>query len=74
MNFAFHRNALTAAIRPLAPVPDGAGVLSATASYKGLSLRSSIGYNMTTQQLQVTLDLLMGVKVLNYDLGAVILT
>ena len=74
INFGFHRNAITAAIRPLAAVPTGAGVLSSTTNYKGLTLRSTIGYNMTTQALQVTLDFLMGVKVLDLNLGAVILT
>lgn len=70
-NFGFHRNALTAAIRPLAPVPAGAGVRSAVASFDGLTVRSTIGYNMSTQNLQVTLDFLMGVKVLDANLGMV---
>jgi hypothetical protein len=70
-NFGFHRNCMTAAIRPLAPVPAGRGVQSAVASFNGLTVRATMGYNMTKQQTQVTLDFLMGTKVLDNNLGSV---
>jgi hypothetical protein len=72
-NFAFHRNALTAAIRPLAPVPDGTGARSATVNYNNLTVRATMGYDMTTQNMLVTLDFLMGVQVLDSNLGALLL-
>jgi hypothetical protein len=62
---------MTAAIRPLAPVPAGRGVQSAVASFNGLTVRATMGYNMTKQQTQVTLDFLMGTKVLDNNLGSV---
>lgn len=69
INFGFHRNALTTAIRPLAPVSSQMGVRSAVASFDGLTVRATMGYNMSTQNTQVTLDFLMGVKVLDLNLG-----
>lgn len=72
-SFAFHRNAVTAAIRPLAPVPAGTGARSATVSYNGLTVRATMGYDMLGQNMIVTLDFLMGVQVLDTDLGAVLL-
>lgn len=73
-NFAFNRNALTAAIRPLQPVASGTGARSGYASYKGLTVRATIAYDARYQNQMVTLDFLMGVKVLDLNLGAVILT
>lgn len=73
-NFGFHRNAMTAAIRPLAPVPERMGVGSFTAAHAGHTVRATMGYNMTTQNTQVTLDFLMGVKVLDNLLGTVLFT
>jgi hypothetical protein len=57
--------------RPLALPRAGTGVRSAVASYNGLSIRATMGYNMTKQATQVTLDLLAGVKTLDTNLGAV---
>lgn len=71
-NFAFHRDALTAAIRPMRPVPTGTGANSYTAIFDGLTVRATIGYDMTTQNQQCTLDFLMGVQVLDADLGQVV--
>jgi len=71
-NFAFHKNAVALVTRPLAqPIAD-TGVKSFVASYNGLSIRVTIGYNMTKQGHQVTLDLLAGVKELDSDLGCVL--
>jgi hypothetical protein len=72
-NFAFHRNALTVAVRPLAPVPAGTGARSATVNYNDLTVRATMGYDMTSQNMIVTLDFLMGVQVLDTNLGALLL-
>jgi len=71
---AFHRNAMTAAIRPLAPVQDGIGARSAVSNFRNLSVRATIGYNMTKQHKQVTLDFLMGTKMLDTNLAAVMVS
>lgn len=70
-NFAFHRNAMALVVRPLAPAP--VGVRSAVISHNGLSMRATISYNPTKQGLQVTLDMLFGVKVLDTNLGCVLI-
>ncbi len=72
-NFAFHRNALALVVRPLATPKEGTGALSGVSSYNNLSLRVTITYDGTKQGHLVTVDLLAGVKVLNTDLGAVML-
>lgn len=70
-NFAFHRNAMALVVRPLAPAP--VGVRSAVISHNGLSMRATITYNPTKQGLQVTLDMLFGIKVLDTNLGCVLI-
>lgn len=72
-SFAFHRNAVTAAIRPLAPVPSGTGVRSQTVSYNGLTVRVTMGYDINSQNMIINMDFLMGVQVLDTNLGAVLL-
>jgi hypothetical protein len=73
-SFAAHKNALTVAMRPLTPVPAGAGARSFTAIFKGNTVRVTFGYDMTTQKMICTLDFLMGVKVLDYDLAAMMIS
>jgi hypothetical protein len=73
-NLAFHRNAMTLAIRPLAQPRQGTGALSAVANYNNLSIRVVITYDGTKQGHLVTLDFLAGIKVLDTDLGAVMLS
>jgi len=72
-NFAFHRNAITFVSRPLALPRAGTGALSAVASANGVAIRVTITYNGTSQGHLVTVDLLCGVKVLDTNLGAVLL-
>jgi hypothetical protein len=72
-NFAFHRNALTFVNRPLALPRAGTGALSAVANYNGFSVRITITYEGRGQGHLVTLDMLAGVKVLDTNLGAVML-
>lgn len=71
--FAFHRNALSLVVRPLATAPANMGANSAVANYNGLSMRVTMQYQGTAQGLLVTLDLLAGVAVLDERLGAVLL-
>jgi hypothetical protein len=72
-NFAFCRNAIALVIRPLAAPRQGTGALSSVVNYNGASMRATITYDGTKQGHLVTLDMLMGVKVLDTDLGAVML-
>jgi len=70
-NFAFHKNALALVNRPLAlPIP-GTGARAGVASYNGLSIRVVMTYDGNAQGTLVTVDTLMGVKVLDTLLGAV---
>lgn len=72
-NFAFHRNALAFVSRPLAMPKQGTGALSGVANYNNLAIRVVITYDGDKQGHLVTLDILAGVKVLDENLGAVML-
>ncbi len=72
-NFAFSRNAMTLAVRPLAPVIDGTGARSATVNAYGLTIRVVIGYDIYKQQHVWNFDFLAGINVIDPDLGAVLL-
>ena len=72
-NFAFHRQALALVTRPLAAPASGTGALSFVASFNGLSMRITMTYDGNKQGHLVTADLLCGVKVLDINLGAVML-
>ena len=72
-NFALHRNALALVTRPLAAPINRTGALSAIVSHNGYAMRATITYNGLKQGHLVTLDMLAGVKVLDTDLGAVLL-
>ncbi len=72
-NLAFHKNAMTLVIRPLNPPQSGVGAKSATISHNGLTMRVTITYNGNSQGHLVTLDFLAGIKVLDTNLGAVLL-
>ncbi len=71
-NLAFVRNAIALVSRPLSPPLAGTADSSIASSDK-LSIRCTIKYDATAQGHLVTLDLLYGVKVLDVDLGAVLL-
>jgi hypothetical protein len=73
VNFAFHKNALTLAIRPLAAPRPGSGTNAATASDPrlGASVRVAFTYDPYLQATVVTCDFLAGIKVLDTNLGAV---
>jgi len=72
-NFAFNRDALAMVVRPLAPPKAGAGALSGVADYNNLAMRITISYEGRGQGHLVTLDVLFGTKVLDTNLGAVLL-
>lgn len=72
-NLCVHKDAITLAIRGLAPVKNGAGALSTTMSYNNLSMRVTISYDSTYQKHMWTFDFLSGIQVLDTDLGAVLL-
>jgi len=72
-NFGFHRQALALVTRPLAAPASGTGAMSFVASYNGLSMRIVMTYDGNKQGHLVTADLLCGVKVLDVNLGAVML-
>lgn len=72
-NLCIHKDAITLAIRGLAPVKNGAGAVSTTLSHNGLSMRVTISYDSTYQKHMWTFDFLSGIQVLDTDLGAVLL-
>jgi hypothetical protein len=68
MNLGFHRNAFALASAPLQP-PMG-GATYGVATYKGITCRTVMGYNMSTKVNQLSVDILYGVKLLNKELAA----
>lgn len=73
-NLACHRDALTLVIRPL-ELPDAStGVRGAVVNdaESGLTMRAVMTYDGTKQGHLVTLDYLMGIKILDTDKGTVI--
>jgi hypothetical protein len=70
--FAFNRNAIALISRPLA-LPASGLALSSVQNYNGIGLRVTITYDGQTQGHRVTVDVLMGVKVLDTNLGALML-
>lgn len=73
MSLGFHRDALALVTRPLAQPSNALGVQSAVGSYNDLAMRVAMQYDISSQGTKVTLDMLMGTKVLNEDLGVVLL-
>lgn len=73
MGLAFHRDALALVNRPLALPNQSLGVQAAVGSYNNLAMRVAMQYDISSQGTKVTLDMLMGVKVLDEDLGCVML-
>lgn len=73
-SFAFHKNALAFVNRPLNLPNRDMGVKAAVVNLNGLALRVMMQYFMTQQYTLVTFDTLSGVKKLDGNLGAVLLT
>jgi hypothetical protein len=72
-NFAFHKNALALVTRPLALPMPGTGARAGVANFGGFSMRVVMTYDGNKQGTLVTLDTLLGVKVLETSLGAIML-
>ena len=72
VNFAYHRNCMTLALRPLAPPQ--AQVTSDVTDWNGIPLRTVITYDGQAQKHRVTLDFLAGIRVLDSALGCVVLS
>ena len=71
-NIAFHRDAMTLAMRPLPQVPSGMGANSTTMSEDGFGIRIIYSYNPSYLGVQVTLDVLYGVAELRDEFAVVI--
>jgi hypothetical protein len=72
-NLAMNRDAITLAIRGLAPVISGAGAISTTVNDGSMSIRVTISYDATYQRHRWTMDFLAGIQVLDKNLGAILL-
>ena len=72
-NLAFHKNALALVSRPLALPRSGLGASGGVASFNNIAMRVVMTYNGSSQGTLCTMDMLLGVKVLDTDLGCVIL-
>lgn len=73
-NFAFHRNALTMVSRPLARPREGTGAMSDVVNFNNISLRVVMTYDGNAQGTLVTIDVLFGIKKLDVNLGAAMLS
>jgi hypothetical protein len=72
-NIMFHKNAFAFATAPLPMIGDGAGARMAviTDPRTGLSLRSRVAYTDSSATVNVTLDVLFGVKCLDPNLAVI---
>lgn len=66
-NLAFQKNGLVLATRPLAAPPSGMGVTATTVNLGGLIVRVISSYDHANFAMQITMDILYGVKVLRPD-------
>lgn len=65
-NLAFHRNAITLAIRPLVLPSDKEAYVT---SFDGISIRVTEGYDMDTKKDTISFDVLYGMKVTQPELA-----
>lgn len=72
-NLAIHRNAIAWVSRPLALPRAGAGALCSVVNFRSMSVRVSISYDAVKQGTLITLDMLCGKKLLDKNLGAIML-
>lgn len=72
-NLAVQKDAITLAIRGLAPVISNAGAISTTRNDGTFSMRVTISYDPIYQRHRWTFDFLAGIQVLDKNQGAVLL-
>lgn len=72
-NLALHKNAIALVIRPLALPTSGTGALASSVSFNDLTMRTVMTYDGNKQGMLITLDFLLGIKVLDKNLGLVML-
>jgi len=72
-SFCFHKNVMTLVTRPLPPVPAGMGAVSTTQSLDDVSMRVTNSYEHRFKGVVVSFDVLYGVKLMDANLGAVII-
>jgi len=72
-NFAFIADALTFLNRPMRPKPASQGVQSFTAAHNGIAIRVNISNDDDGEATKFIFSTLCGVKVLNTDMGGVLL-
>jgi len=72
-SFAFHRNALTLVTRPLPPVPAGMGAVSTSQTLDDVSMRVTNSYEHRFKGVVVSFDILYGVKLMDANLGVIII-
>jgi hypothetical protein len=70
-NIAFHREAFALVTRMLPQPPAGSGASGATVSEDGVGMRALRGYNMDHLGMQMTVDILYGVKSIRASTHAV---
>lgn len=70
-NIGFHRDAFVLVSRTLPLPPAGSGAVASTMSEDGIGMRAVRGYNISSLGVQMTIDILFGVKDLRADTHAV---
>lgn len=70
-NVAFHRDAFVLVTRMLPMPPAGSGAVASTVSEDGVGMRAIRAYNAQALAMQMTVDILYGVKSLRADTHAV---
>ena len=70
-NVAFHREAFVLVSRTLPLPPSGSGALASTMAEDGVGMRAIRAYNASALGVQMTIDILFGVKDLRADTHAV---
>jgi hypothetical protein len=71
-NLAFHRDAFVLVSRTLPLPPTGVGAMASTVSEDGVGMRAIRAYNADHLGVQMTIDILFGVKELRQDTHAVV--
>ncbi len=73
-NLFFQKNAFVLATRPLPPAPAGTGVIQTVMAEDGMGLRVTVSYSANYLGVQVTIDVLYGVKELRDSHGVAVST